>query len=106
MIHLFLVDETCPFCRKACLDHFGEHAKYCRALSGFKYRHELARDFLFDILGRVRVSTKKQAYVNFLTNPLEGRSILTSVDVLVFGWVEGNTHVWIIKGFPSCRCVV
>jgi hypothetical protein len=29
---------------------------------------------------------KKEAYVNFLTDPLEERSTLRSVDVLVYDW--------------------
>nr|GEX31761.1 putative reverse transcriptase domain-containing protein [Tanacetum cinerariifolium]GEX98803.1 putative reverse transcriptase domain-containing protein [Tanacetum cinerariifolium] len=49
MIPLFPVDAICPICRKACLDSFGEHAVHCKELSGFKYRHDMVRDVLFDI---------------------------------------------------------
>ncbi|KAJ0815419.1 hypothetical protein HanPSC8_Chr17g0797291 [Helianthus annuus] len=35
---------------------------------------------------------KKEAPVNFLTDPLEGRSTLRPTDILVFGW-EGGKHV-------------
>ncbi|PNY11632.1 auxilin-like protein [Trifolium pratense] len=90
MIPLFPVDEVCPVCRKACLDKFGEHAFYCRELPGFKYRHDLVRDVLFDVFKRAGVSVKKEAPVNFLTDPLEGRSTLRPADILVYGWVGGK----------------
>ncbi|KAJ0878423.1 putative reverse transcriptase domain, exostosin [Helianthus annuus] len=91
MIPLFPVDEPCPVCRKACLDSFGEHAIHCKELPGFKYRHDWVRDVLCDVLKRVGISAKKEAPVNFLTDPLEGRSTLRPADILVFGW-EGGKH--------------
>ncbi|GJU57824.1 hypothetical protein Tco_1235590 [Tanacetum coccineum] len=90
MIPLFSVDAICPVCRKACLDSFGEHAVHCKELSGFKYRHDMVRDVLFDICRRVRISAKKEAPVNFLADPSDGRSTLSPADVLVFGWVGGK----------------
>ncbi|KAK2455796.1 hypothetical protein QL285_003218 [Trifolium repens] len=90
MIPLFPVDEVCPVCRKACLDKFGEHAVHCRELPGFKYRHDLVRDVLFDVFKRAGVSVKKEVPVNFLTDPLEGRSTLRPADILVYGWVGGK----------------
>ncbi|KAL5703887.1 hypothetical protein ACHQM5_022381 [Ranunculus cassubicifolius] len=90
MIPLFPVDEPCPVCRKACLDTFGEHAVHCKELPGFKYRHDLVRDVLFDVLKRAGVSAKKEAPVNFLTDPREGRSTLRPADVLIYGWVGGK----------------
>ncbi|GKB87383.1 hypothetical protein Tco_0959655 [Tanacetum coccineum] len=60
MIPLFPVDEPCPVCLKVCLDSFA------------------------------RISSKKEAPVNFLTDPLEGRSTLRSADILVFGWAGGK----------------
>ncbi|KAK2384567.1 hypothetical protein QL285_071901 [Trifolium repens] len=59
MIPLFPKDEVCLVCRKACLDTFGEHAAHCRELLGYKYRHDLVRDVLFDIFRRVGISVKK-----------------------------------------------
>ncbi|KAJ0599143.1 putative reverse transcriptase domain, exostosin [Helianthus annuus] len=91
MIPMFPNDETCPVCRKACLDKYGEHALHCRELPGFKYRHDFVRDTLMDILRRAGISAKKEAPVNFLTDPSEGRSTLRPADVLVFGW-EGGKH--------------
>ncbi|PNX90620.1 auxilin-like protein [Trifolium pratense] len=41
---------------------------------------------------RARISVKKEAPVNFLTDPQEGRSTLRPVDVLVFRWVR-EKHV-------------
>ncbi|GKC35025.1 hypothetical protein Tco_1047409 [Tanacetum coccineum] len=64
MIPLFPDDAICPVCRKACLDSFGEHA--------------------------CRISAKKEAPVNFLTDPSDGRSTLRPADVLVFEWVGGK----------------
>jgi hypothetical protein len=90
MIPLFPIDEVCPVCRKACLDQFGEHAVHCRELSGFKYRHDFVRDVLCDIFQRAGVSVKKEAPVNFLTDPREGRSTLRPADVLVYGWIGGK----------------
>ncbi|GJR83240.1 hypothetical protein Tco_0154025 [Tanacetum coccineum] len=90
MIPLFPVDAVCPVCRKACLNSFGEHAVHCKELSGFKYRHDMVRDVLFDICRRAGISAKKEAPVNFLTDPSDGRSTLRPADVLVFGWVGGK----------------
>ncbi|KAF5811722.1 putative exostosin [Helianthus annuus] len=90
MIPLFPVDEVCHVCHKACLDSFGEHAVHCREIPGFKYRHDLVRDVLFDIFRCAGISAKKEAPVNFLTDPLEGRSIIRPADILVFGWVGGK----------------
>ncbi|KAK1422142.1 hypothetical protein QVD17_25051 [Tagetes erecta] len=90
MIPLFPPDEPCPICRKACLDSFGEHAVHCKELPGFKYRHDLVRDVLYDVLKRAGISAKKEAPVNFLTDPLEGRSTLRPADILVFGWAGGK----------------
>jgi hypothetical protein len=90
MIPLFPDDAPCPVCRKACLDSFGEHAVHCRDLPGFKYRHDFVRDVLFDILKRAGISAKKEAPVNFLTDPRDGRSSLRPADILVFGWERGK----------------
>ncbi|KAL8258054.1 hypothetical protein R6Q59_030095 [Mikania micrantha] len=67
MIPLFPADEPCPVCHKVCLDSFGEHAVHCKELPGFKYRHDLVRDVLCDVLKRANISAKKEAPVNFLT---------------------------------------
>ena len=90
MIPLFSIDEVCPVCRKACLDTFEEHAVHCQELSGFKHIHDFVRDLLFDIFRRARISVKKEAPVNFLTDPLERRSTLRPADVMVYGWVGGK----------------
>ncbi|KAM0004336.1 putative exostosin [Helianthus debilis subsp. tardiflorus] len=74
MIPMYPEDETCPICRKACMDKYGEHAVHCKELSGFKYRHDWVRDVLGDILRRAGISAKKEVPVNFPTDPLEGRS--------------------------------
>lgn len=73
-----------PCFYKACLNTFGEHT---REISGFKYRHDLVRDVLFDIFLRTVVYVKKEAHANFLTGPHEGRSTLKPTDILVYDWV-------------------
>ncbi|KAJ0523272.1 putative exostosin [Helianthus annuus] len=90
MIPMYPEDETCPICRKACMDKYGEHAVHCKELLGFKYRHDWVRDVLWDILRRSGISDKKEAPVNFLTDPMEGRSTLRPTDLLVFGWARGK----------------
>jgi hypothetical protein len=37
------------------------------------------------------ISVKKETYVNFLTNPHEGRSALRLADVLVYEWGRKET---------------
>ncbi|GKB88041.1 putative reverse transcriptase domain-containing protein, partial [Tanacetum coccineum] len=39
---------------------------------------------------RAGISVKKEAHVNFLTDPSDGRSTLRPAEVLVFGWVGGK----------------
>jgi hypothetical protein len=90
MIPLFPIDEVCPVCRKACLDTFGEHVVHCKELPDFKYMHDFVRDVLFDIFTRLRVSVKKEAPMNFMTDPLDRRSTLMPAVVMVYGWVGGK----------------
>lgn len=44
----------------------------------------MVRDVLFDIFKRVGVSAKKEAPVNFLTDPTEGRSTFRPADIFDF----------------------
>jgi len=90
MIPMFLIDEVCSVCRKACLDTFGKHAVHCKELPSFKYRHDFVRDVLFDIFRRAGISMKKEAPVNFLNDPLDRRSTLRLADVMVYRWVDGK----------------
>jgi len=90
MIPLFSIGEACHVCRKVCLDTFGEHTIQYKELPGFKYRHDVVRDILFDIFRRARISVKKEAHVNFMTNPLDKRSSLRFADVMVYRWVGGK----------------
>ncbi|GKE49322.1 hypothetical protein Tco_1480580, partial [Tanacetum coccineum] len=53
-------------------------------------KHDLVRDVLYDVLKRAGISSKKEALVNFLTDPLEWRSTLRPTDILVFGWARGK----------------
>ncbi|KAL8264983.1 hypothetical protein R6Q59_023113 [Mikania micrantha] len=47
-------------------------------------------DVLCDVLKRAGISAKKEAPVNFLSDPCKGRSTLRPADILVFGWVGGK----------------
>ena len=85
MIPLFPIDEICLVFRKACLDTFGKHAVHYREFHGFKYIHDVVRNVLFDACRHVGIFVKKEAPVNFFTNPRDGRSTLRPADILVFG---------------------
>ncbi|GJT00938.1 hypothetical protein Tco_0822107 [Tanacetum coccineum] len=80
MIPLFPVDEICPVCRKTCLDSFGEHAVHCKELPGFKYRHDMVRDVLFDVCRRARISAKKEAPLN------TGKILVDKFHSKLFSW--------------------
>ncbi|GKD14458.1 hypothetical protein Tco_1198865, partial [Tanacetum coccineum] len=67
-----------------------EHVFHCKELQGFKYRYNMVRDVFFDVCRRSEISFKKEAPVNFLTDPLDGRSTLRPANVLIFGWVGGK----------------
>ncbi|KAJ0780440.1 putative exostosin [Helianthus annuus] len=100
MIPMYPEDEICLLCRKACMDKYEEHALHCKELPGFKYRHDLVWDVLWDIPRRAGISAKKEIPVNFLKDPMEGRSTLRPADLFVFGWAGGNMLVWTLRGFP------
>ncbi|GKD69231.1 hypothetical protein Tco_1323321, partial [Tanacetum coccineum] len=84
----------------ACLNSFGEHAVHCKELQGFKYQHDMVRDVLLDICRCAGIFAKKEAPVNFLTNPSDGRSTLRQADILVFGWVRGKQACVDLTGSP------
>lgn len=71
MLPLFFIDEFFPVSPKTFLDIFGEDMINCKELLGLKYRYELVRDVLFYIFWPSRVSVKKKAALNFLTDPHE-----------------------------------
>nr|GEZ97853.1 putative exostosin-like protein [Tanacetum cinerariifolium] len=76
------------------LNSFREHAVHYKDLLSFKYRYDMVRDVFFDVCRRAEISAKKEAHVNFFTDPLDGRSTLRLVDILIFGWV-GRKHVYV-----------
>nr|GEV86581.1 reverse transcriptase domain, reverse transcriptase zinc-binding domain protein [Tanacetum cinerariifolium] len=91
-------DMEVHFDMTACLDSFGEHAVHCKELTGFKYRHDMVRDVLFDVCRRAGISAK-ETHVNFLTGMLDGRSILKPADILIFEWVRGKHSCVDLTGF-------
>ncbi|GKB22858.1 hypothetical protein Tco_0862259 [Tanacetum coccineum] len=100
IILLLPVDAICPISRKACLDSFGEHAVHCKEITCFKYRHDMVMDILFNICRCVGISIKKEAPVNFLTDPSDRISTLRPAEVLVFGWVGGKHTCVDLTGVP------
>lgn len=87
MIHLFPIDDICSVYHKTCLDTFGEHAVRCREFIGFKYLHDVVRDVLFDVCRCADIFVKKEAPMNFLTNPLDETSTFRPTDILVYRWI-------------------
>nr|GEW47983.1 auxilin-like protein [Tanacetum cinerariifolium] len=59
----------------------------------------MVRDVLFDVCRRAEISAQKEAAVNFLTDQLDGRSILRPVDALIFRWVGGKDAYVDLTGF-------
>ncbi|KAJ0540593.1 hypothetical protein HanRHA438_Chr09g0374631 [Helianthus annuus] len=69
------------------IDGLGQHT------SSVEYRNILKYRLMIPLLQLMRcagISAKKEAPVNFLTDPLERRSTLRPADILVFGWVGGK----------------
>ncbi|KAK2399459.1 hypothetical protein QL285_049269 [Trifolium repens] len=67
--------------------------------------HDPVMDVLFDIFRRAGISVKKEAPVNFLTDPLEGRSTFRPADVLVHGCWMGRRQTCLCGlewSFPTC----
>ncbi|GJS81086.1 hypothetical protein Tco_0747627 [Tanacetum coccineum] len=100
----------------ACFDSFREHAIHCEELPGFKYRHDMVRDVLFDICRHAVISAKKEAPVNFLTDPREdphsdrltgftaGQAALEAVSCKVTKHEKAcieNQHVFILFAFDT-----
>lgn len=72
-------------CCKTCLDAFRVHTVLCKKLLSFKYMHDFVRDVIFYIFRWARASMKKEAPLNFLTDPQEGKLTLKPIDMLMYG---------------------
>ncbi|GKA93475.1 putative reverse transcriptase domain-containing protein [Tanacetum coccineum] len=103
MIPLFLVDAICPVCRKACLDSFREHVVHCKELTGFKYRHDMVRDVLFDKCRHAEISTKKEAPVNVWVGGKYACMDLTRVSPIVGLSSRGFTMGQAALKAASCK---
>nr|GEV96092.1 hypothetical protein [Tanacetum cinerariifolium] len=88
MIPLFPVDGIFPVCCKSRLDSFGEHAVHCKEIRDLNTDTIWLRTSFLTYVGVL--SAKKEAPVNFLTDPSDGISTLRPADILVFGWVGGK----------------
>jgi len=84
--------KVCPIFHNACLGTFREHAVHYKGLYDIKYMHNFISDVLFDIFNRAEVHVKKEALVNFLFDPIDGRSTLRSPDVMAYRWVQWRSH--------------
>ncbi|KAF5176956.1 hypothetical protein FRX31_033457 [Thalictrum thalictroides] len=63
--------------------------------------HDHVRDILYDVVWQVGIQVKKEAPVNFLTDPTDGRSTLHPANVLIYNWSEGKqTCVHITRASP------
>ncbi|GJT99689.1 hypothetical protein Tco_1110028 [Tanacetum coccineum] len=103
MIPLFLVDAICPVCRKACLDSFREHVVHCKELTGFKYRHDMVRDVLFDKCRHAGISTKKEAPMNVWVGGKYACMDLTRVSPIVGLSSRGFTMGQAALKAASCK---
>lgn len=76
------------------MDLYKDHAIHCQKQSGFKYRHDLDRDVLYDTLVRARIPAKKEALVNFLTPRRTGLLLGPQTSRFTVG-IEVSKCVWI-----------
>lgn len=76
MIPLYPNGRTRPVCKVSSLDAFGDHAIHSWHNPRFKYRHVHVCDILYNVIWRAGIAVKKEAPVNFLTDPRDGRSTL------------------------------
>lgn len=93
IITLFSIDEVCLVCRKACLNTLESTQFIVENVQDSNTWHEFVRDVLFYIFRWAKVSTKKNAFVNFLTDPHERRLTFRPPNVLLNGYVGENMHV-------------
>jgi len=80
-----------------------------KELSDFIFKHDFVKDAIFNIFKRVRVFVKKEAPpMNFLSNPLDGRSTFGSadIDVMCTDVQEENMIVGFDWGFTTCEIEV
>lgn len=86
-IPLFAAGSICPSCGTKELDVWGDHATLCSSDVGVKWRHNVVRDVLADICGRVGIAVRKEAPLGFLNE--EGKS-LRPADLLLYNWDTGK----------------
>ncbi|XP_023744251.1 uncharacterized protein LOC111892447 [Lactuca sativa] len=70
------------------------------ALSSANFNVYARKDSALQARRHTGVSTEKESPVNFLTDPLEGRSALKPTDVLDFGWDGGKNACVHLTGDP------
>ncbi|KAL5714452.1 hypothetical protein ACHQM5_016415 [Ranunculus cassubicifolius] len=87
MIPLFMDDQLCQGCNKIQMDCFGDHAVHCKWDPGIKFRHDMVRDGLQDILRRAGISSKKEADVSLAS---EEDVLLRPADILIHNWLSGK----------------
>jgi len=77
---------VCPACHQQRLDIWGDHATMCASDIGVKWRHDLLRDTMFDIIRRTGVGVQKEVNLGFLSD--QGGK-LKPADLLLYSWAAG-----------------
>ncbi|KAL5708954.1 RNA helicase [Ranunculus cassubicifolius] len=87
-VPLYCEGSLCPGCQKQGLDKWGDHATQCANDIGFKYRHDLVRDGVGDILHKAGIAMRKEVDLGLMSN--DGKSRLKPADLLLYNWVGGK----------------
>lgn len=69
------------------MDVFGNHALHCAKDIGIKYRHDIARDTVFDICYKANVSARKEASLGLRSDSAKD---LKPADILMLNWEGGK----------------
>lgn len=60
MLPIFDGKSLCSCCQRCVLDVMGDHALVCRNEPGHKFRHDLVRDGLYDVLWQAGIAARKE----------------------------------------------
>lgn len=93
-IPVFAAGSVCSFYSRD-MDLFGDHALHCAHGIGSKFRHDLARDILFDICSRATIHAQKEVDLGFLS--VEGGA-LRPADIPIHNWDSGRDVCFDVTG--------
>lgn len=74
---------VCSDCKLLKLDSYDDHAVQCAAEVGTKRRHDIVRDVLVGICGRIGVLSKKEVALETMYVPLDHLTFFCLVRVVV-----------------------